>query len=134
MEQKEVFELALGLAGTPWKVVDIRFDEALKRIDIDLDPLRARPDFQALLGGVPTVAYDVDGTREICMDHETGLLVPPGDRAKLRSAVVWMMDHPEEGKAMACRGRTLCRERFSAATMVERLEQIYTQILEHRSP
>lgn len=37
MQQKEVFALALGLARTPWKVVDIRFDEALKRLDIDLD-------------------------------------------------------------------------------------------------
>ncbi len=43
VQQKEVFALALGLAGTPWKVVDIRFDQALKRLDIDLDfPLGSR--------------------------------------------------------------------------------------------
>ena len=29
--------MALGLAGTPWKVVDVRFDKELKRLNIDLD-------------------------------------------------------------------------------------------------
>ena len=37
MNQKEVFALALGLQGTPWQVVDVRFDQEAKRLDIDLD-------------------------------------------------------------------------------------------------
>ena len=37
MDQKDVFALALGLAGTPWKVVGIRFDGDLKRLDIEVD-------------------------------------------------------------------------------------------------
>lgn len=37
VKQNEVFALALGLQGTPWKVVDVRFDKELKRLDIDLD-------------------------------------------------------------------------------------------------
>jgi transposase len=37
VEPKAVFALALGLAGTPWEVVEVRFDEERKRLDIDLD-------------------------------------------------------------------------------------------------
>lgn len=37
MDQKDVFAIALGLAGTPWKVVEVRFDKDLKRLNIDLD-------------------------------------------------------------------------------------------------
>ncbi len=37
MVQKDVFALALGLAGTPWKVVEVRFDPELKRLNIEVD-------------------------------------------------------------------------------------------------
>ena len=38
---------------------------------------RALP--QALAAGKPVVAYDCDGAQEVCLDNETGFLVPPGD-------------------------------------------------------
>ena len=37
VDQKDVFALALGLAGTPWTVVEVRFDQELKRLDIEVD-------------------------------------------------------------------------------------------------
>lgn len=37
MNEKQVFGLALGLEGTPWRVTDIRFDPEHRRLDIDLD-------------------------------------------------------------------------------------------------
>ena len=37
MNEKQVFGLALGLEGTPWRVTDIRFDPEARRLDIDLD-------------------------------------------------------------------------------------------------
>jgi len=49
---------------------------------------------QALLCGVCPVAYDVDGTGEVCRDQQTGRLVPPGDVAGLRDAVVSLAEHP----------------------------------------
>lgn len=57
MDQRDVFAMALGLQGTPWKVVDVRFDPVLKRLDIDLDyPPRScfpHPD-----DGQPCSVYD----------------------------------------------------------------------------
>jgi glycosyltransferase involved in cell wall biosynthesis len=85
---------------------------------------------QGLLSGLAAVAYDVDGTREVCIDGRTGRLITPGDRAGLREAVLWMMDHTDERAAMGHAGREMCRERFSADLMVDRLIEIYASVLE----
>lgn len=84
---------------------------------------------QSLLCGVAPVAYDADGTREICRDGGTGRLVPVGNRAALREAVVWMADHPAERAALAAHGRELCLAEFSAERMVADLERIYERAL-----
>jgi glycosyltransferase involved in cell wall biosynthesis len=84
---------------------------------------------QALLSSLPTIAYDVDGTREVCVDGETGRLVQPGELASLRTAVEWMMTHERERKEMGKRGQQFCRVRFSDQTMVEHLERIYRNVL-----
>lgn len=80
---------------------------------------------QALLCGVCPVAYDVDGTREVCRDMETGRLVAAGDSGALRDAIVWLGEHAVEREEMARRGREMCREMFCARRMVERLEEVY---------
>jgi len=84
---------------------------------------------QALLSGVPVVVYDVDGAPEACANGQTGRLIEPGDLNALRESVLWMMDHPQERAAMGERGRDVCRERFDASAMVEKLETVYASVL-----
>lgn len=85
---------------------------------------------QALLCGIVPIAYDVDGTREVCIDMKTGRLVRPGDREQLHAAAKWLHDHPAERAAMAESGREMCREMFSAERMVADLEVVYARALE----
>jgi glycosyltransferase involved in cell wall biosynthesis len=86
---------------------------------------------QALLCGVPVVAYDADGTREVCIDaltdpqHATGRLVPVGDRRTLREAVLWLAADPARRRALGERGRERCAAEFSAEAMVRALERVY---------
>lgn len=84
---------------------------------------------QALLCGVVPVAYDVDGTGEVCRPGQTGLLVPPGDRRALREAVLWVAEHSADAHALAARGRELCRDLFAAERMIEALERVYALAL-----
>jgi glycosyltransferase involved in cell wall biosynthesis len=84
---------------------------------------------QALLAARPVVAYDVDGTREVCIEGETGRLIAPGDRVALGEAIMWMREHPAERGAMADRGRAMCRERFAAERMVDALLRLYEKVL-----
>lgn len=85
---------------------------------------------QALLSGVPVIAYDVDGAGEVCVERESGILVAAGDLAGLRAAAEWMLAHPAERGAMAERGRAICRERFDADAMVRELEDVYAKCLD----
>jgi glycosyltransferase involved in cell wall biosynthesis len=90
---------------------------------------------QALLAGVCPVAYDIDGTGEVCKDMETGRLVAPGDVQGLREAILWLADHPEQRRAIAITGRDVCISRFSAQRMVEDLERVYERaIARSRAP
>jgi glycosyltransferase involved in cell wall biosynthesis len=84
---------------------------------------------QALLCGIPAIAYDVDGTGEVCRDMETGRLVALGDTAGLRAGINWLIDHPDERRAMGARGREECRTEFSAEHMVAELEKVYARAL-----
>ncbi|MCC6425548.1 MAG: glycosyltransferase [Phycisphaerales bacterium] len=84
---------------------------------------------QALLCGVVPIAYDVDGTGEICRDQVTGRLIPLADRPKLRQAILDLAHHPEERARMAVLGRDECADRFSADRMVAELEGLYTRAL-----
>lgn len=88
---------------------------------------------QALLCGVTPVAYDVDGTGEVCRDGLTGRLIRAGDVVGLRSAVVGLYDDGESRRRMAEQGRVECRELFSARTMVALLEDVYAQAKEQAS-
>ncbi len=81
---------------------------------------------QALLCHVPPVAYDVDGTREACIDGQTGLLVPLADRTALGQAILRLAGDPNLRQTLANTGFTFVRDAFSAERMVADLESVYT--------
>lgn len=80
---------------------------------------------QALLAGVCPVAYDCDGTPEICRHKETGWLIPTGDIAALGQAIRRLAERPDERLALAAAGRESAGREFSAQAMVAGLEHVY---------
>jgi glycosyltransferase involved in cell wall biosynthesis len=84
---------------------------------------------QALLCGVGIVGYDAGGIGEICIDGETGKLVPVGNHEALADAIVWMFEHPEERRRLTEQGRKYALERFDHRYMIRRLDEIYSQVL-----
>ncbi|MDQ7013984.1 MAG: glycosyltransferase [Planctomycetota bacterium] len=84
---------------------------------------------QALLTGVTPIAYDADGTREMCRTNQTGILVPVGDRNTLRAAVVQLHDDPDLRLRLAATGRAECAREFTAERMVQHLEEVYANAL-----
>ncbi len=120
--------IVTGLAAPEWIAPMMRIMDVLAHPSYREGLPRTVP--QALLCGVCPVAYDCDGTGEVCRDMQTGRLVPAGDRASLREAIVWLRDHPSERAAMAARGREECRVAFSAETMVAELEKVYARAIE----
>ncbi len=80
---------------------------------------------QALLCAVCPVAYDADGTREACIEMETGRLVPTGDAPGLGAAIAWCRQNPGARQALADRGRERCRDAFAVDRMLDALERVY---------
>jgi glycosyltransferase involved in cell wall biosynthesis len=87
---------------------------------------------QALAAGKPVVAFDVDGAREVCVDGKTGFLVRTGDEAGVAAAVIRLLRDAELAGRMGAQGRALVREQFAEAQMVERIEQLYRQLVGER--
>ena len=87
---------------------------------------------EALLCGCPIIGYDIGGIGEICIDGKTGRLVSVGDKSALAEAIMWMLDHPHECSQLVEGGQEHVRRHFSLASMVCKLEQIYTDALENQ--
>jgi glycosyltransferase involved in cell wall biosynthesis len=80
--------------------------------------------------GLPIVATNVDGTREVISNEATGLLTPAGDADGLADAMTRLMHAPiEERRAMGERARRSVLERFSLESVLDRWEDLYSNLL-----
>ncbi len=68
---------------------------------------------EALAKGTPALVSDLGGLTEIIDDGKNGLLFRPGDSQHVADRVEWMVDHPEEVRAMRDRARAAYVDRFS---------------------
>jgi glycosyltransferase involved in cell wall biosynthesis len=84
---------------------------------------------ESLAAGLPVVATDVGGNREIVRDGETGRLVPPGDARALAAAVLDLLRDPEAARRLGEAGAALVRERFTVDHMVEGTIRVYERAL-----
>ncbi|GDY22742.1 glycosyl transferase family 1 [Verrucomicrobiota bacterium] len=89
---------------------------------------------QALAAAKPIVAYDCDGAREVCLDHETGFLVAPGDLTTLRERLQQLAAAPALRARLGQRGQALVRDSFSVERMVTETHQLYQRLLAQHAP
>lgn len=89
-----------------------------------------RVPLEAMAMGVPVVATTVGGIPESVSDGETGILVPPGDGAAIRDALVRLVDDPALRKRMGETGRRRVREQFSIEANIARTEALYLEVLQ----
>lgn len=84
---------------------------------------------ESMAASRPVVAAAVGGIPEIIADGDTGRLVASRDPRAFADAVEWVLDHPEEGRAMAERGASFVRSQFSVERMVEGYRALYAECL-----
>lgn len=82
---------------------------------------------EAMLVETPVVATDVSGTRDLVIDGQTGLLVPPRDPAALAQAMLRLYRGRDEAQAMARRARDHV-EQFSIRRAAELYGDLYEEL------
>jgi len=89
---------------------------------------------EAMAAGLPVVAAESDGLREVVVDGECGLLHRPGDVDSLVAALEEIMRDPERGRRMGAAGRARAMERFGAGRMAAEVLSLYTALLPPAAP
>lgn len=84
---------------------------------------------EAMSAGVPLVATRVGGLPTLLEDG-AGLLVPPADAPALAHALTQLMDDPAAATRIAQAGRARIVERYSFEAMVQRVQELYMDVLE----
>lgn len=83
---------------------------------------------QGLAAAKPVVAYDCDGASEVCLQNETGCLIPPGDLQQLQSSLVQLASDPQLRRRLGLRGQQLAKECFPVEKMVDDLRALYERL------
>ena len=84
---------------------------------------------EALLCGTPVIVCDDSGCGEIVHELGGGLCVPYGSPAKLSIAIAAVLDSAETWTERARAAGARVRERFGSASVCERLESLYREVL-----
>ncbi len=83
---------------------------------------------EAIVAGVPVLATDIAGNRELIQDRRTGWLVQPADAHALARAIVHAYHHPELRQQFAREARRILPQ-FSIQTVTEQYAQLYQRLL-----
>jgi glycosyltransferase involved in cell wall biosynthesis len=88
---------------------------------------------EALACGVPAVATSIGGAAEILEDGETGLVVPPGDPARLAQAILAILSDPARAREMGRRGSLDVAARFTPERLADETLRTYETLLHRRA-
>jgi glycosyltransferase involved in cell wall biosynthesis len=84
---------------------------------------------EAMSAGVPVVATDIWGNRELVVHGQTGFLVPVGDRAGLARCAYKILEDRELAKRLGAAGRQRILAEFSVESMVAGHAALYRELL-----
>jgi glycosyltransferase involved in cell wall biosynthesis len=89
---------------------------------------------QGVLAGVPVVAYDLDGSREVVTDGANGFLVPARDTRALTDRLAALVGDEALRRRLGGVGADRIRVAFSVEEMVRRLDDLYHRLAETERP
>jgi len=83
---------------------------------------------EAMACETPVVATRVGGIKEVVVDGETGLLVPPGDPVKLGKAITKLIEDPNLAARMGKAGRKRVLQQFTWDRIAEKTLKLYRSL------
>jgi len=83
---------------------------------------------EAMAAGVPVIATNIAGNRDLVVDGETGYLVPLGDRFEFTRRTHWLLDDETLRRRLGDAGRARASRDFTVEQMVERHAALYREL------
>lgn len=87
---------------------------------------------EGMAAGLPVIATDGGGVREIIQHGKTGLLVPLDDAPALARALLDLLADPAQARRLGAAARAHVRDNFAAAAAARKIEQVYETVLARR--
>ena len=116
------------------KFLGVRSDigALLNGADIFVQPSRSEgmplAVIEAMRAGLPVIASDVGGLREMIASGADGELVPAEDPQELASRLERLLEHPRERARLGRAARVSSGDRFGVESMVEQYLQLYLSL------
>lgn len=118
LEDRVVFcgwmeEMESAYAGVDLVVIPSRHEDPAPNVSIE-----------AMASGVPVIATDVGGCRELVRHGETGLLVERARPGKMAEAVLQLLESQEARGRMGDAGKVRARQLFDIAQNARKVEEV----------
>jgi glycosyltransferase involved in cell wall biosynthesis len=82
---------------------------------------------EAMASGLPIVATEVSGSKQVMLSGVTGLLVPPADSHELAQAIVEIVTQPTRAAKMGQAARQLIEKEYSASKQAGEYINLYQE-------
>lgn len=83
---------------------------------------------EAMACGLPVIASDCQGNKELIRQDETGFLFPVGDEAQLSRVLTHLMDHLEDGQRPGQNARRWVEENRPLESTINGLLELYASL------
>ncbi|MEZ4524003.1 MAG: glycosyltransferase family 4 protein [Thermomicrobiales bacterium] len=89
---------------------------------------------EAMAAGLPVIATDVGGARDVIDHDRSGLIIPPGDRDALESALVRVLGNRSYGMELGTAARARIEEGYGLKSTARSLRQLYESVIDESRP
>jgi rhamnosyl/mannosyltransferase len=84
---------------------------------------------EAAMFGKPMISCEIGtGTSYVNLDQETGIVVPANDPLAFRSAMHYLLDHPEQAAAMGQKAVQRYQALFTSEQMARKYQDLYQRV------
>ena len=78
---------------------------------------------------LPSIVTDINGSREIIVDGENGMIVPPQNEERLYQAMKMILTSPADGERLAGKARKMISDRFEQSFVRKCLYEYYDEVM-----
>jgi glycosyltransferase involved in cell wall biosynthesis len=90
--------------------------------------------FEYMSAGIPIVASDFPGLREVVTEVDCGILVDPLDLSAITEAIAWLLTHPGDAERMGRNGLAAVRDKYNWTPQGQKLQAFYVGLLSGKRP